>query len=122
MFTLKVEIEFIASHFLSFTRQPDEPLHEHKWRVRAVVASNNLNSNYLVMDFHKLENYLHQITVSLTNLRSINELAYFSGKSASTELIACYIYEQLAPKIPNHVTLKEICLWETPTCQACYKP
>ena len=60
LYRASTEIVFQAGHFLRFEMEQEEP-HRHDWRVRAVVESEELDENQLVMDFHLLaKRIVHQ--------------------------------------------------------------
>jgi 6-pyruvoyltetrahydropterin/6-carboxytetrahydropterin synthase len=124
MFAIAVEITFNAGHYLTLAPDTTEPLHRHEWRVRITVASDQLDQNGLVMDFHQLQDQLRQIVTPLEQVESINDLPQFSAPqdNPSTERIARYIFDQLQGRLPDPVRLTEVMVWETPGCRAAYRP
>jgi 6-pyruvoyltetrahydropterin/6-carboxytetrahydropterin synthase len=121
MYSTTVEIVFKASHFLRLPDNQKEPRHEHDWKVAATVESQELDAYGMVIDFHKLQKLLKQAVEPLGQAASINELPDFQNGNPSTETVAKYVYDKLADKLPAHLALRKIVLWETPDCRACYR-
>jgi 6-pyruvoyltetrahydropterin/6-carboxytetrahydropterin synthase len=120
LYRASTEIVFQAGHFLRFEMEQEEP-HRHDWRVRAVVESEELDENQLVMDFHLLAKLIEQVVQPFTKVEMINELPEFSGSNPSTEILARYIFDNLSPVLPGEVKLKEVIVWETDDCRAAYR-
>ncbi|KPK76486.1 MAG: hypothetical protein AMJ79_06480 [Phycisphaerae bacterium SM23_30] len=100
---------------------PEQP-HQHRWRARAVVQTQTLDRNDLVMDFQLLAHLLRQAARPLTRVKMINELPPFARRNPSAERIAQYIFDRLAPLLPSTVKLKKVIVWETPHAAAAYQP
>ena len=122
MYTAAAEITFQVGHYLTLGPKQTEPPHQHNWRIRATVQTPKLDSDSLVIDFTLLTRLLHQAADPLAQANLINELPDFTGRNPSTELIARYVYERLAPLLPPAVKLKEVTVWETPHARAAYSP
>ncbi len=122
MYTAAAEITFQAGHYLTLGPDQKEQPHQHDWRIRATVQTPKLDRDSLVIDFHLLSKLLHQAAGPLTQVNLINELPDFTAQNPSTELIARYVYERLAPLLPPAVKLKEVTVWETPQARAAYSP
>ena len=113
MFSISVETSFWASHRLG----QEEPLHYHNWRVGAKVASEELNSEGLVMDFCRLKQELETIVSEFDN-KELEKTGHFGHGAASAENVAKYIYEKLSEKLPDGVNLRSVKVAEQPGCWA----
>jgi 6-pyruvoyltetrahydropterin/6-carboxytetrahydropterin synthase len=122
MYRVAREIVFHAGHYLRFGKDRQEDLHNHDWRIRAVVESPQLNADELVMDFEELDRCMHQVVEPLTNVRMLNELDAFAHHNPSTENLARYIYNKLALLLPDTVHLREVVVWERQDSRASYIP
>ena len=121
MYSTTREITFRARHWVAIGGQK-EAAHEHNWRVRATVETKELDQSGMVMDFAELRSALRSVVEPLTHVDCINELEGFHGKIASTELLAYYLFDLLAIKLPDNVVLAEVTVWETANCCASYRP
>ena len=100
MFTISVETHFRASHRLILPDGSTEPLHEHDWRITANVAGEQLNKEAVVMDFQHLKGMVDNITVELCDT-GLQKKDYFQKNNPSAEMVAKYIYGELADKLPK---------------------
>lgn len=117
MFTIKVETHFRASHQLTLSGGPKEPLHQHDWAVAVKVCSDKLDSMGLVMDFGQLKAMVNEITSGFDNIR-LDSIDYFQRHNPSAENVAKYIFDRLEPKLPKGVKLRSIKVIEEPGCSA----
>lgn len=117
MFTVSIEMGFLASHQLVLSDDSKEPSHRHNWVVTADVSSARLNSIGLVIDFRRFKTLLRNIIDEL-NDTSLEKLSYFQQNNPSAEVIAKYIYEKLEPELPKGVKLEAIRVVEEPGCTA----
>jgi 6-pyruvoyltetrahydropterin/6-carboxytetrahydropterin synthase len=92
MYTVRVEADFAAAHFLSHYRGKCENLHGHNYRVRLWVRGKNLDSGGMLVDFGALKEILRRITGELDH-RSLNDLLWFEN-DPSAERIARYIFDK----------------------------
>ena len=120
MYQVSTEICFTASHWLTLPAGP-ETLHEHRWRVRACVAADQLDAHGLVLDFFLLQQHLAAAVAPL-NDASLNDLAEFSGPeiNPSAERVAELLYARLQRLLPLQVNLLDLTVWEKPDCRASY--
>jgi len=120
MYRINVEIRFAAGHYLLLPHGLREKPHRHNWRVRAQVESAQLDEFGFVMDFHVLQEKLHQIVKPFSLAEYMNDLPEFTQQQPSTERIAHYIYIQLKSALPKEVILRKLTVWETDDCYASY--
>lgn len=120
-FEISTTREFAAAHALRLYDGSLEPLHGHNWRVRVTVASVELDSIGVVMDFHELERLLDAIIGPFHNA-NLNEVAPFAAfaLNPSAENVALHIGRSIAPKLPSKVRLGRVDVSETSTNRATY--
>ncbi|MGB7159487.1 MAG: 6-carboxytetrahydropterin synthase [Tepidisphaeraceae bacterium] len=118
-FEITTTRHFSASHQLVLYDGSLEPLHGHNWVVRVAVTAAKLDSIGVVMDFHALERLVDEIVVPMHN-RHLNDLPAFKTMNPSAENVAVHVGREL--KLPNHVTLRSVTVWETPENSAAYYP
>lgn len=77
MFGLKTESSFDAAHFLTDYHGKCENLHGHRWRVVAVIATDELQETGtckdMVMDFGDFKRILRQLTEELDHSFIVEE-------------------------------------------------
>jgi 6-pyruvoyltetrahydropterin/6-carboxytetrahydropterin synthase len=110
---------FSASHQLRLYDGSIEPLHGHNWRVKITIASDQLDSIGVVMDFHELERLADLVVVPMHN-RHLNELPPFNKLNPSAENVALHVASKLA--LPPGIRLISVEVWETPENSAVYRP
>ena len=120
MFHLTVEREFCAAHAIWINGEL-EPVHGHNWRVRCTVQGDTLDSNGLLLDFHRLERDLDSIIVSFHN-RPLNETPPFDDLNPTAEHVAQYIGQAIATCLTKPVSLHSLSVTEAPGCVATYLP
>ena len=122
MYQLTVEITFQASHSLRLSDSTSEPMHQHDWRLQAVVQADQLDADGLVMDFITLRELLHQAVAPLQRPSTLNDAPCLAGANPTTERLARYLYDRLADSLPASVQLARVILWEAPGCSCAYHP
>jgi len=120
VFSISVESSFKASHQLSLPDGSKEELHNHNWQVTVEISREKLNKTGLVMDFHLLKKKVDNITAGISDM-TLEESGYFSGKNASAENVAFYIYERLSAVLPERVCLEAVKVVEEAGCFATYR-
>ena len=121
MYTVRVEAEFSAAHFLSHYQGKCEQLHGHNYKARLWAQGDTLNEGGMLVDFAVLKNALRQVCKNLDHT-NLNDNAVFSG-DPSAERIARYIFEEvskiLAPE--TAALLAAVDVYETATSMARYE-
>jgi 6-pyruvoyltetrahydropterin/6-carboxytetrahydropterin synthase len=124
MYTLRVETDFAAAHFLSHYHGKCERLHGHNYRVRLWVRGETLNEGGMLADFGVLKKLLREIAGGLDH-SNLNEFPVFRD-DPSAERIARYIFEAAAGKFAGEgldpALLYAVDVYETPVSMARYKP
>lgn len=120
MYELSVESSFSAAHNLREYRGKCENLHGHNWKVRVLVASEELNALGMVCDFVELKRYLADV-LELVDHKYLNEQRPFDVENPTTENLARWITEQIAAKLPSSVSVSAVTVWESERCSATYR-
>jgi 6-pyruvoyltetrahydropterin/6-carboxytetrahydropterin synthase len=123
MFTVRVEAEFAAAHFLSHYHGKCENLHGHNYRVRLWAKGNDLDEGGMLADFGMIKKILREIISDLDHT-NLNDKAHFKD-DPSAERIAKYIFDEaekhfFSMKI-DPKKLHAIEVFETPTSMARYE-
>lgn len=119
MFEIVVGGEFVASHQLKFSDGRVEPRHEHVWRVRVLIAGDDLNSDGVLVDFAAVRQALAAVTDPLAG-RDLNDTPPFERKNPSAENVAMHIGGELAESFPDGLLLTYVEVEEEPGCFARY--
>lgn len=93
MFSVRVEADFSAAHFLRDYNGKCENLHGHNYKVFAHVKGSELNEGGMLLDFTKLKAHLRQVCKQLDHT-NLNDMPVFD-QNPSAERIAMYIYSQI---------------------------
>ncbi len=123
MFEVSVEQTFAAGHALRNYKGSCEDVHGHNFRVRVTVAGEQLDSTGLLVDFLDLKRSIDEVVAYLDH-KFINDLPPFDKINPSAENLAKYFYDRVnegvKPDVP--VRISEVCVWETDTSSAAYRP
>ncbi len=123
MFEVTVEAAFAAAHRLRGYQGKCEELHGHNYRVRLVVAGEQLDQIGLLQDFTLLKRVLRGIVDKLDH-KYLNELPPFDTMNPSAENLARFIHDETAKQLAgqmNEASLASVTVWETDTASATYK-
>ena len=120
MYTVRIEDEFAAAHFLTRYHGKCERLHGHNYKVFVTASGTNLDEGGMLLDFVILKSALRKITSELDHT-SLNDHAAFSDGRPSAERIARFIHERMSAAMPDAAfTLVEV--FETDRNRATYSP
>jgi 6-pyruvoyltetrahydropterin/6-carboxytetrahydropterin synthase len=121
MFELKIITHFAAAHQLRLVAKKCENLHGHNWKVEVCVAGEHLNDAGVLIDFGEFKAHVNAIIANLDH-KFLNELNLFEG-NPSSEKIAVYIAEALAPKMAaSGIRVSRVTTWESEDACATYTP
>ncbi len=120
MYELSIETTFSAAHAIVI-RGVREPVHGHDWHVTAVLAGEHLDEDGLLCDFHEAHEKLDSIVEPFRN-RSLNEVAPFTTKNPTAELVARHIAGELADELPSGVRIASVRVTEAVGCAATFVP
>jgi 6-pyruvoyltetrahydropterin/6-carboxytetrahydropterin synthase len=123
MFEVSVEQTFAAGHALRNYKGGCEDVHGHNFRVRVTVAGEQLDSTGLLVDFLELKSLIDGVVAYLDH-KFINDLPPFDKINPSAENLAKYFYDRVSVGMKNDVPVRiaEVCVWETDTSSAVYRP
>lgn len=121
LWRLTVRSEFSSSHALRHYQGKCESLHGHNFSVEATVEGNKLSEpvEYLV-DFSYLKKALNRVLDTIDH-KDLNTTAPFDVLNPTSENLARYIYQELAPLVAEHkVRLYSVTVGEKSTQCATY--
>ena len=117
---LTVRSEFCAAHALRHYQGKCEHLHGHNYAVEVVVKGYTLSQNTeLLMDFGDLKALLKQALEPLDDAY-INDVPPFDAVNPSSENLARYIWNQMAPSLPETVKMYSVTVAEKGIQSATY--
>lgn len=119
MYTVRVEADFSAAHYLTEFYGKCENLHGHNYRLRAFARGDVLDKAGMLVDFGVLKGALRRVADSLDH-RSLNDVPEFKN-SPSAERIARYVFEAMLADVPG-LPLCAVEVFETATSMARYEP
>jgi 6-pyruvoyltetrahydropterin/6-carboxytetrahydropterin synthase len=122
MYTLRVEADFAAAHFLSHYHGKCEKLHGHNYRVRRWVRGTELGEGGMIADFSLLKKALKD-TVALLDHSNLNDMESFQN-DPSAERIARFIFDEVKTMLLDlGVTIPPwaVDVFETPGSMARYE-
>ena len=112
MFRLSTQKKISAAHVLRDYEGPCARLHGHNWNVKIEVLSNELNNVGITVDFIDLDNILWDV-IGPFDHNNFNDLPPFDKINPTAENVAKYFYDQVKSKLPTHVKIDKISIWET---------
>ena len=122
MYELKIITSFSAAHQLRNFQGACEHLHGHNWKIEVSVTSDTLNEAGIVVDFTVLKKHVNAVVAGLDH-KFLNNLDPFKDQNPSSENIARYVAEQLAPVINSpDIKVSRVAAWESETSCATYYP
>ena len=108
MYTLAVEREFIAQHFLiGGDWGPENELHSHAYRLDVRLSGDQLDQHGYLLDIVELEAILDTLVARYRDT-TLNDLAEFDGLNPSIEHFARILCQTLN----SHISLENIKLIE----------
>ncbi len=122
MYELKVISRFAGAHNLRNFYGKCENLHGHNWTVEAYVVADRLDEAELAMDFGVIKKHLNEV-LDLLDHQYLNDLEFFKEHNPSSENIARFIFDNLAPRLNSGAArLSKVSAWESETSCATYCP
>lgn len=117
------EIE-VSSYFSAARRLPglgpSEQLHGQTFEVTACLGAEALNSQHVIVDYHKIRRRLAEILAALDH-STLNELEAFKETAPSTEVLCRFVAEALAASLDKGVRLYWVEIRDTPETKARYR-
>ena len=120
MYHLKIISNFAAAHNLLNYQGDCENLHGHNWKIEVTVATRDLDSAGLGVDFKILKRHTNAILDRLDH-KYLNDIDFFRELSPSSENISRYIFEALEVelKVPG-IEIESVTVWESDDACATY--
>jgi 6-pyruvoyltetrahydropterin/6-carboxytetrahydropterin synthase len=123
MYELKVTSRFAAAHNLREFHGRCENLHGHNWLVEAVLRAGELDKTGLAIDFGVVKKLLGEV-LDLLDHKYLNEKPEFENLNPSSENIAKFIFDRLAPGVleasGGRCRLYSVSAWESDNASATY--
>ena len=121
MYSVCVETDFAAAHFLSHYGGKCERLHGHNYRVRLWARGGTLGEGGMLLDFAVLKDCLRKVSAGLDHT-NLNDNAVFEN-DPSAERIARYIFDECTRILPpsEEALLWAVDVWETAASMARYE-
>ena len=121
MFTVFKDYTFSAGHAIRGHQGGCQNLHGHNYRVRVHVSAARLDPLGMVIDFADLKQIVDQV-VGRFDHAVINDLPPFTARNTTAELLAEYVHQEVAARLPQGRTVRRVEIWETETSCAIYEP
>ncbi len=123
MFEVSVEDSFAAGHALRGYRGKCENPHGHNYKVRIVLAGEDLDRIGLLYDFKDLKGVLNEVIDRLDH-QYLNDIDPFRELNPSAENMARYFFRETNARLraatDGRVRVKHVKIWETDTTTATY--
>jgi 6-pyruvoyltetrahydropterin/6-carboxytetrahydropterin synthase len=100
MFDVFIKTHFSAGHHLRNYPGNCEKPHGHNWHVQVTVRAAELDELGMGIDFRTVKNAVKKVMDDLDHC-DLNEHPAFRDKNPSSENIAAYIYDALAPELSS---------------------
>ena len=122
MYTLAVQRDFIAAHYLiGGDWGPENQLHSHHYRVEVILEALQLDRHGYIVDIVDLETNLEEL-VGYFKDQTLNELAEFKGLNTSIEHFCRIFLEAVAGKIKaNNLNALTVKIWENEIAWTSYR-
>jgi 6-pyruvoyltetrahydropterin/6-carboxytetrahydropterin synthase len=113
MYTLAIQREFIARHFLiGGDWGPENELHSHSYKLEVRLSGDQLDQHGYLLDIVELEAILDSLIARYRDA-TLNDLPEFDGLNPSIEHFARILCQTLDGQISlENITQIEVQLWE----------
>ncbi len=98
MYTIFKDFSFAAAHAIRGHTRGCENLHGHNYRVRVHLRARRLDALGMVLDFADLKAMVQEILGPFDH-RVINEVQPFDERNTTAELLARYVYDEVARRL-----------------------
>ena len=104
-----------------FGKCANENWHGHNYELYVTIKGKADENTGFLFDVKKLSMMIKEFVLDKLDHKNLNmDVEFLQGKMCSTENVACAIWEQLQPRLPDYVMLHCIKLYETPRIYAEY--
>ncbi|MBC8032870.1 MAG: 6-carboxytetrahydropterin synthase [Chitinophagaceae bacterium] len=98
-----------------FGKCANENWHGHNYELFVTIKGDPHPDTGFLFDAKKLSDIIKHKVLELLDHKNLNiDVAFMQGKMCSTENLAIGIWNQLAPHLPEYISLHCIKLFETP--------
>jgi 6-pyruvoyltetrahydropterin/6-carboxytetrahydropterin synthase len=121
MYTVAVQREFIAQHYLTGGDfGPENALHSHAYRVEWRLTGKALDGHGFLVDIDLVNAELEAVLAGFRD-KTLNELPQFRGLNPSIEHLARILCAALRSRLPD-ARLHEVAvtIWESPAAWAAF--
>ena len=121
MYSVAVQRDFIANHFLTGGDWgPENESHAHHYVVEVRVDGQELDAHGYVVDICEIETVIEEL-VNRYRDRTLNRLAEFDGLNPSLEHFARIISDSISERIQTqNLTSLTVKIWENDIAWAAY--
>ena len=122
MYTLAVQRDFIAAHYLiGGDWGPENQLHSHHYRVEVILEALQLDRHGYIVDIVDLESNLEDLADYFKD-QTLNELSEFKGLNPSIEHFCRIFLEAVAGRIKaNNLNALTVKIWENEIAWTSYR-
>ncbi|MBV9452638.1 MAG: 6-carboxytetrahydropterin synthase [Rubrobacter sp.] len=118
MYEVYVAAQFEAAHRLLGDFGPATRLHGHTYRMEVLVRGERLKDNGSLHDVGRLREVVEEVAASL-NFRDLNDVPDLAGVNTTTEVVARYCWDKLAPHLHGQeLDSLMVRIWESPQVYA----
>lgn len=127
MHSIFKDFSFAAAHAIRGHTRGCQNLHGHNYRVRVHLRAGRLDELGMVLDFADLKAIMEEILGPFDH-RVINEVAPFDQRNTTAELLAEYVFGEVAKRLPEsagprrRLEVTRVEVWENDTACAAYEP
>jgi 6-pyruvoyltetrahydropterin/6-carboxytetrahydropterin synthase len=113
LYEVKILSDFSAAHNLRNFRGKCESLHGHNWKVEVVLRGSELDESGVLVDFREVKQATRELLEDVDH-HYLNDLPFFREHNPSSENIARYLFERLAPRLNTKTRwLYRVSAWES---------
>ncbi len=122
MYTLAVQRDFIASHYLvGADWGPENQLHAHHYRVEVILEAPELDRHGYIVDIVDLETNLEDL-VDYFKDQTLNDLTEFKDLNPSIEHFCRIFFNAIRSKIKaDNLTALTVKIWENEIAWTSYR-
>lgn len=122
MYTLAVQRDFVAQHYLiGGDWGPENQLHSHHYRIELRLEGSTLDQHGYLVDIVDVERHLDALVAHYRD-HTLNDLPEFAGLNPSIEHFCRILCETLAARIrAETLSAVAVLIWENEIAWASYR-
>lgn len=121
MYRVNIIRTFESAHFLRNYKGKCENIHGHNYRVEVTGVCEYLGDDGLSVDFTVLHAETDRVLKTIDHTL-LNDHPHFKTHNPSSECIARFLYDEIAPMLPETLLLEKVRVWENDVQWAEYLP